>query len=516
MNFGKKALQVAKIGLAARRIAKARSASDKAQAREALSALFADAKGVTMKVGQLLAGQDGDNEFVDLVTSIEPLPLSRIRPLISESLGQDVDEIFSDIEESRAAASLGQVHRAHLIDGREVAVKVRYPGIADAVNAELKLAGLMPGLGPVKKWGFDLDGYKTTLKTNMDRELDYLSEAARQQEFAERVQVPGLIVPGVVDEYLSDGVLVQDWQSGLRLSDISGWVEKDRKDVARILLGTLLTSLFEAGRVHGDPHPGNTYFRKTSRGEVEVVLMDFGCIVDVDDSARLALLKLILALRNGEEVNVLQVFAAMGFETEKLALIAEPLAAVANALLQPFLKDEEFDLATWDLKDRFEALLGENRWWFRSAGPPTLLLLLRAFQGLVQQLEQLQVNINWWQVLETSVSPDTRLLAINIPLPPLPSEMANLTRAANMASGAAEHLRVVVIRDGEKVVEITMPGRAARNIENLMPEDVLEQITAAGEIDMKAIRQRLEDTGLCPQEVFEFNNGEKQYRVWLE
>ena len=206
----------------------------------------------------------------------------------------------------------------------------------------------------------------------------------------------------------------------------------------------------------------------------------------------------------------------MGFEAEKLALIAEPRAAVANALLQPFLKDEEFDLATWDLKDRFEALLGENRWWFRSAGPPTLLLLLRAFQGLVQQLEQLQVKINWWQILDSSVSPETRTLAVNVPLSPLPPEMANLTMTTNTPSGAAEHLRVVVIRDGEKVVEITMPGRAARNIQNLMPEDVLEQITAAGEIDMKAIRQRLEDTGLRPQEVFEFDNGEKQYRVWLE
>jgi predicted unusual protein kinase regulating ubiquinone biosynthesis (AarF/ABC1/UbiB family) len=516
VNFGKKALQVAKIGLAARRIAKARTDSDKAQARDALSALFSDAKGVTMKVGQLLAGQGADNEFADLVTSVEPLPLSEIEPLVAESLVRPVADVFSNIEESQAAASLGQVHKAHLTDGREVAVKVRYPGIADAVDAELKLAGLMPGLGPVKKWGFDLDGYKTTLKANMDRELDYTSEARRQTEFGDRVNVPGLVVPKIHDDVLSDGVLVQDWQSGLRLSKISGWPDADRKAVAHILLGTLLNSLFEAGRVHGDPHPGNTYYRKTSRGQPEVVLMDYGCIVDVDDTARLALLKMIMGLHEGEPVDALQAFSAMGFDAEKLALIAEPLGAVTNVLLLPFQHDGDFDFADWDLKKRFESLLGENRWWFRSAGPPTLLLLLRAFQGLVQQLEQLQVSINWWQVLESHVTEQTRNQAKSLTLAELPESITKAHVATELSAQAAEHLKVVVTRDGKAVVEIAMPGRAARNIENLIPEDVMAQIEASGEVDFPAILKRLEETGLCPQDVFAFDNGEKQYRVWLE
>ena len=516
MNLGKKALQVARLGLAARRISKARNSSDKAQAREALAALFSDAKGVTMKVGQLLAGQAGDNEFSDLVTSIEPIPLEEIKPLIAESLGRDIDEVFTEIDPSEAAASLGQVHRARLPDGREVAVKVRYPGIADAVDAELKLAGLMPGLGPVKKWGFDLDGYKTTLKTNMDRELDYTGEAQRQSEFAVKVRVPGLIVPGVHDDVLSDGVLVQEWQTGLRLHQIAGWTIRDRKAVAHILLGTLLTSLFEAGRVHGDPHPGNTFYRKTPRGVPEVVLMDYGCIVDVDDTTRLALLKMIMALHDGQPVDVLRVFAAMGFEADKLALIAEPLSAVTDVLMRPFLQEGEFDLADWNLKSTFEGLLGENRWWFRSAGPPSLLLLLRAFQGLVQQLEQLQVSIDWYRVLTDHVSVETRALAHNTPLPALPSGIVAASNAAPPSADAARHLKVLVTRGGKKVVEVAMPGRAARNIENLIPEDVLAQLQNSPDIDLAAIKQRLENSGLSPQQILDFDNGEKRYRVWLE
>jgi predicted unusual protein kinase regulating ubiquinone biosynthesis (AarF/ABC1/UbiB family) len=516
MNLGKKALQVAKIGLAARRISKARTASDKAQAREALSALFSDAKGVTMKVGQLLAGQGADNEYADLVTGITPLPLEEIKPLVSECLGQPIDEVFSEFDPSEAAASLGQVHHARLKDGREVAVKVRYPGIADAVDAELKLAGLMPGLGPVKKWGFDLDGYKTTLNSNMDRELDYTGEAARQSEFADKVQVPGLVVPKVHQDYSTDGILVQDWQAGLRLADISGWPERDRKAVGNILLGTLLASLFEAGRVHGDPHPGNSYYRKTSRGQVEVVLMDYGCIVDVDEPARLALLKMIMALHDGQPVDALQVFAAMDFDAGKLALIAEPLAALTDILFLPFATQGEFVLADWNLKARFEALLGENRWWFRSAGPPSLLLLLRAFQGLAQQLQQLQVNLDWYRVLENSVGIETRTLARNLPLPPLPDGIRSAAREIAPSPDAAQHLKVLVTRDEEKVVEVTMPGRAARNIENLIPEDVLAQLLADQNIDMDAIKKQLIESGLAPQPVFDLDNGEKRYRVWLE
>ncbi len=516
MNVGKRAVQLAKIGLAARKVAKARNSEDKQLAHKALANLFADAKGVAMKVGQFLADPAGDDAFADLVESIEPVALSEMRPVIAEHLGTPVGDIFPILDESTAAASLGQVHHAQRTDGREVAVKVRYPGIAEAVEAELKLAGLIPGLGPVKKWGFNFGGYKTTLKDNMDRELDYRSEAARQIRFADQVRVPGLVIPQVHEDISGPALLVQDWHEGARLNQIIDWPPDDRQAVGRILLSTLFTSLFEAGEVHGDPHPGNAFYRRGLEGAPEVVLLDYGCTIAIEELPRLALLKLILGLREGTEVSPLQAFAAMGFDAKKLSLIAGALPMLSVILLHPFLDGGPMFVSHWKLKDRFEALLGDNRWWFRSAGPASNFLLMRAFQGVAQQLDLLRASLNWWGVLQASVSPETLAAARALALPPLPDDLLNSEVAELGAGKAAQHLKIKVLEGGREKVSLSMPAEAAMDLQSLIPEDVLASIRATGETDLEAVAADIRQHGLQPQEILDFDKGDKNYRVWLE
>ena len=180
----RRAGQLAKIAVAAGQLARERARDSdgdrRRRAERALAGLLADAHGVPMKIGQILAQGSESHAFDALVSSIEPIPLAELQPHIEAELGHRLSEIFSKFDESRAAASLGQVHHAVLRDGREVAVKVRYPGIPDAVRAELRLAGLIPGVGPLRKWGFAIDAYRKVLSSNMERELDYRSEAKRQ------------------------------------------------------------------------------------------------------------------------------------------------------------------------------------------------------------------------------------------------------------------------------------------------------------------------------------------------
>jgi hypothetical protein len=487
------------------------------KARRALGDLFADARGVTMKFGQLLAGNSGqDDAFHSLISTIAPTPLRDIEPAIAAALGRPVDTVFEAIEESRHAASLGQVHKARLKSGETVALKVQYPGIAETVASEMRLFGLMPGVGPVKTWGFDLDGYKRALKTNMDRELDYRDEAARQDRYREAVRVPGLIVPKVHQELGRKTLLVQSWETSSPSSEATDWSSENKHQVATILLRTLLTSLIDVGEVHGDPHPGNYGYRLASDGSAEVVLMDFGCTVEVTPDQRLALLAVIIAIREGIPFDAVTAFQSMGFERSKLDAIARQMPELAEILFAPFSHRGRFAVSDWGLKRRLDALLGDHKWWFRASGPPGHILLLRGFFGLAQQIEALDCALDWWEELEASVPRDRFEEARAMPF--LKGPGVTSTTASPPAPGPndAKNLRVHVTENGEDLVQLSMPSNAAYRLEELIPPNVLDYLRETGEWDVPRIVSGIQKRGLVPQDIMSFEKGVKTYRIWLE
>lgn len=478
---------------------------------------FADARGLAMKVGQLMASGSDDDSFNALVESIEPQPLKIMIPVIERSLGCSWKKVFKSIDESLAAASLGQVHHAVLQDGTEVAVKVRYPDIQQAVEAEMVLIGLMPGMGPVKKWGFNLEAYKQTLNQNMQRELDYLHEAESQQFFYDNLKIIGLIVPMVYAQYSGSELLVQSWEEGDYIDRTSGWLERDRKHFADILLSVMFKSLFELGRIHADPHKGNAYYRYSADARPEIVLMDFGCVIEINEQQRLALLKLIIACREQQDIAPLRYFVALGFDENKLSYIVNALPKLCQYLFMPFLTDDEFDVNSWQLGTKVDHLLSEKRWWFRSAGPAELLLLMRVFQGVVQQCRQLKVRNNWWDLLRQTVSSQTIEQARNYELPELAIEKTIAAETGLVPiSALAKVLKVTVTKNNKKYVEVDLPAEAVLDLKNLMPSDVLQKLQQAGQINLDKILQTVINSGIKSQVIFDFEDGEKRYQVWLE
>ncbi|MBC8377723.1 MAG: AarF/ABC1/UbiB kinase family protein, partial [Planctomycetes bacterium] len=156
----KRSLQFFRIGLAAKKLQRSQNETERLLAKQALAGLFADARGISMKVGQLFAGNDGSTPFQELVEGIEPLPLKALIPLLERELGKKPKAVFRSIDQAIAAASLGQVHLAELKNGDQVAVKISYPDIAEAGGSELRLGGFLPGGGPGNRWGFGLGAYK--------------------------------------------------------------------------------------------------------------------------------------------------------------------------------------------------------------------------------------------------------------------------------------------------------------------------------------------------------------------
>lgn len=513
LNTAKRALQFFRIGLAAKKLQRTQNETERLLAKQALAGLFADARGITMKVGQLFAGNDGTTPFQALVEGIEPLPLKIMIPLLETELGQKTKSVFRSIDKAIAAASLGQVHLAELKNGDKVAVKIRYPDISAAVDAELRLVGLMPGVGPVNRWGFDLDAYKKSLRDNMHRELDYRSEAQRQDYFGRTVQVPGLKVPGVYRDLCSERVLVQSRAEGVLIDKAGDWSEQDRLAIGQTLMMTLFKSLFVAGEVHGDPHPGNVFYSHDENGQPLVTLLDYGCTVSIAEPRRMALLKLIVGCRERNPTKPLDCFAALGFDSKKLTPISGSLPALCQILFRPFLLNHAFSPEQWQLGKEVNDLLGDYRWWFRSAGPSDLFLLMRAFQGLIQQLQQLDVRLPWWMILQQAVGPKLIREAMAYELPAIEHEPTVMTLSFDQQ---ATLLCVRVTEGGEQRVSVKMPAEAVLDLEHLIPEDVLSRIISSGTIDLKQLGESIRANGIIPQQLFVFEDGSKTYKVWLE
>ncbi|MDQ6962709.1 MAG: AarF/UbiB family protein [Mariprofundaceae bacterium] len=497
-----------RIFVAIRRIRKATSAQTEKTAKQTLSKLMAANRGISMKVGQVMAGMEDSNDFVNLTSSIEPWPLKHIIPLLESHWQTSIDTHLIHIEESQAAASLGQVHLAQLQDKQYVAIKVQYPDIAKAMHSEISMINLMPSVGPVKKWGFDLDAYKNNLHENMQRELNYDIEMQHQITFASKCQVEGLHIPKVYPLLSGKNILVQERVEGVRLQATTSWSLMERLQLGRTLMSTLFQSLFSTGLVHGDPHPGNLLYQRTKSQPI-VHLLDYGCVIKVKQERRLALLKLILSLRGECQQSILDAFVALGFNEKKLICIQSQLSPLAFVLFQPFLEKKACQLQDWHPAQEIESVLGEQKWWFRAAGPADLFLLMRAFQGLIQQLKTLNVQLPWWPLLTQSLPKEMISQAAYLDIPTVAHNLENETYEN------VRYLKVKIEKEGAEKQHFSFDAIAALHLEILIPEHVATELKKT-HIDIVSISTKLRQQGLEKKILFDLTIKNNHYCAWVE
>ncbi|HET9450610.1 MAG TPA: AarF/ABC1/UbiB kinase family protein, partial [Aggregicoccus sp.] len=234
---------------------------------ERLVATLGDLKGAAMKFGQM-AAMDPDlltpevrQVLARLQNQAPAMAYAQVARVVEEALGQPPLQLFAHFEkEPFAAASLGQVHRARLADGREVAVKVQYPGIAQSLRADLDNVGLLVRTVSLAGKGLDGSAYYRELCAEMLLELDYRREAALARAFgAAAAGLPELVVPQVVEPLSSERVLTMELLPGLTLKD---WVPTGPSPEARFrvscqLVRAIFGPFYREGLIHADPHPGN-------------------------------------------------------------------------------------------------------------------------------------------------------------------------------------------------------------------------------------------------------------------
>ncbi len=498
----------------ARRARQAKHGTDEIirdNARIHLAERMGKLRGLPQKIGQILSmseDTDGAGAFQTLTDSAQPLPFTEIEPVLERAWNSPLDRVVRMIDREGLAASLGQVHRAVLRDAREVAVKVRYPGIRKAVMNDLKVLGwLSAPVGDLRR-GFDLNDYRAEIVRNLDEELDYRVEAGHQRHYRVlAAHMPAWIVPEVLTELSNDEVLVSTWVAGERIDDVAHWSATHRSELATVMVRGFCRMLYGHGVLHADPHPGNYRFVRTAGGP-KVVLYDYGSVTRLSSVRRLALLKLI-EMSGARQGDPFKPLAVLGFNEQLLAPIRHKLAAVCSVLFEPFCHPGKYDMSAWRRAQRISDILGDDRWNLRMAGPAHLIFVVRAFKGLTYYLDKLGADVSWYHAIRPYLNENRAALAgFDVSAPP---------QQAGTFGCLADHLRVQVTEDGSTKVSLTFPAMAVDNLDALMGEDLARRVRDKG-ADLADIVRDARHTSYRPQELFclQEADGARAVRVWLE
>jgi hypothetical protein len=291
--------------------------------------VLGDMKGAVMKVGQILSFVDVDGvvpapyrdlfqgTLAQLQNDVPPLAPEEIADVIRAELGARPDEIFAYFSpEPLAAASIGQVHLARLADGTELAVKVQYPGVSDAVRADLANTKLLASviraglalLGPQAP-KLDTTVMVEEIRDRVTDELDYTIEAANQQEFCAIYDGhPFIHIPAVYPEFSTSQVLVTDYVHGVSWSEAMAAGDAIRSRWGETIFRFVFASLNQHGLFNADPHPGNYVFHEDGT----VTFLDFGCVKRFSADRVSAMSALVDAALAGDAPGVRRAFVDVG------------------------------------------------------------------------------------------------------------------------------------------------------------------------------------------------------------
>lgn len=376
-------------------------------AAEKLVATLGDLKGAAMKLGQM-ASMDPDlfpPEVLKVLSRLQneapSMPFSDVTDVFSDELGQAPSELYETFDEKPlAAASLGQVHRATLKGGRVVAVKVQYPGIGEALKADLNNMGAVVKAFSMTSKLMDGRAYFREIAEQMALELDYLREAELARQMAAAVKMfPELKVPEVIAELTTKRILTLELLPGETLKALlaRGVGNADRFRVARQLIVAINGPFLLSGLVHADPHPGNFMVMPDGR----LGLMDFGAVKQFSAGFHRTHARFFRDAVKGEHVDVLKVMREVGFTLELPDAEAQPLAQQMLDIAVRPLKTDFYDFALCTASADSKRLFAKHAAQYLKMRPPAESVMFgRSFGGLSQNLKLLAAQGNFREVYQ--------------------------------------------------------------------------------------------------------------------
>lgn len=283
-------------------------------------------RGVYIKLGQVLSIMGGflpreyTQQLAVLQDQVPARPFREVEAVLVRELGRPVAQSFASIEEKPiAAASLGQVHVAHLKDGTKVAVKVLYPKIRDVIRIDMII--VRAGLS-VYRWFVPVDSIENAYHALVDllhRETDYLHEADCMQRMSDNFSGdPDILFPHVHAELTTRDVLTMTFMDGVKITDFSSLdaLGLSRREVATRLVQSFYKQLLIHRFFHADPHPGNFLVQRGGDGQPQLVVLDFGAICEARDELIDGLIEVLQGLFTEDSDKLVSGFLRMGFVAE--------------------------------------------------------------------------------------------------------------------------------------------------------------------------------------------------------
>lgn len=373
----------------------------------ALKEALGNLRGPLMKVAQLLSTipdalpKEYVRELQELQAQAPPMGWPFVKRRMQTELGADWQSLFAEFPRSAAAAaSLGQVHKATLHDGMSVACKLQYPGMDSAVEADLKQLKLIFSMYEAYDKAIQTKHVVTEIGDRLREELDYVREAKNCRLYEHILRNEAHVhVPHVIPALSTQRLLTTTWLDGKSILDYKDAPQKTRNTIALNLFRAWYAPLYQAGVIHGDPHLGNY----TVRDNLDINLLDFGCVRIFPVRFIQGIMDLYKGLQNNDRNQIVHAFEEWGFKNLNKDLI-DTLTIWARFLYASLLEDRvrvigksDGNVYGRDTAMKVHAALREHG---GVTVPREFVFMDRAALGLGSVFIHLQAEINWHRLFE--------------------------------------------------------------------------------------------------------------------